>query len=72
MVTHYRVGDGIALPLAAQVIAPRLVSNYTHVTFQHVANLSRRTWRIRREDDHRNAGYARRLDRRRERGQAPR
>ena len=39
-VTHYRVGDGIAPPLAAQVIAPRLVSNYTHVTFQHVANLS--------------------------------
>ena len=38
--THYRVGDGIAPPLAAQVIAPRLVSNYTHVTFQHVANLS--------------------------------
>ena len=39
-VTHYRAGDGIAPHLAKEVIAPRLVSNYTHVTFQHVANLS--------------------------------
>ena len=39
-VTHYRVGDGIAPRLAAEAIAPRLVSNYTHVTFAHVANLS--------------------------------
>jgi len=34
-VTHYRVGDGHAPSSANTVIDERLVSNYTHVTFDH-------------------------------------